>query len=244
MRRESSTIVAAPAGRAVLLGAIIGAALLGGGALSHLEPAAAHAAHGRRVAVIVALGDSITYGTRAGPLGRAVPWTAVLARRLGLNVVNAGIPGNTVVAVCRRCGVPAVVRLNVDALAVPGIRTLIVLEGINDVIHGARATAIIAGLRQIAARAQARRVRVIAGTLLPYDGCRWYHSRGERVRAVVNAWIRTAHIFDGVIDFARLMAARDDPLRLNPAYDSGDGLHPNAAGYRAMGDAIPLSLLR
>ncbi len=229
-------------GRAALLGAIAAVILLAGVALPR---AIAHATPYRHGAVIVALGDSITYGTRAGRLGRAVPWTAVLARRLDLSVLNAGIPGNTVVTPdCRRCGVPAIRRLSDDVLTAPGIRTLIVLEGINDVIHGAHAGAIIAGLRQIAARAHARGVRVIAGTLLPYDRCKWYHPRGEGVRVAVNAWIRATRAFDGVIDFARLMADPRDPLRLNPAYDSGDGLHPNAVGYRVMGDAVPLSLLR
>ncbi len=200
-------------------------------------------------ATIVALGDSITYGSEHGGRRAGAPWPAELARRLRqrIRVVDAGIPGNTVgrVPTCRWCGAPAIVRLDADALAVPGIRTLIVLEGINDTMRrGGSAAEIIAGLRQIAARARRRGVRVIAGTLLPDAAYRAHTAARERMRQAVNRWLRTTRVFDAVIDFDRVMRDPADPLRLNPAYDSGDGLHPNARGYRAMGDAVPLILLR
>ena len=94
----------------------------------------------------------------------------------------------------------------------------------------------------IAARAHARGVRVIAGTIPPDGAYRGYSAVRERLRRRVNAWIRATHAVDGVVDWDRAMRVPGDAARLNPAYDSGDGLHPNNRGYRAMGDAVPLSL--
>lgn len=231
-----------PRRRALVPLAIAGAILCGVALHPHAARVAISAGRSRRAAPIVALGDSLTYGWLDGG-GRATPWTAELARRLHRPVINAGIPGNTIaVPDCRRCGAPALRRLYADALSVHGLRTLIVLEGINDILRGGSAPEIIAGLRQIAARAHVRGVRVIAGTLLPYGAYWRYTAAGEQARQAVNRWLRATPLFDGMIDFAALMAAPGNPTRLNAIYDSGDGLHPNARGYRAMGDAIPLSL--
>lgn len=231
---------------AVAVPAILCILLVAGHIRAHTDRPAAAATSERwgrhTVGVVVALGDSLTFGWPRDH-GRRHPWTAVLARRLGRPVVNAGIPGNAVgVHSCRRCGLPGVVRLGADALAVPGIQTLIVLEGINDTMRHGSASEIIGALTRIAARAHRRGVRVIAGTLLPFGSYRGHTPARERIRQQVNAWIRSTATFDGVIDFAALMHAPGDPLRLNPAYDSGDGLHPNTLGYRVMGDAIPLRL--
>jgi len=102
---------------------------------------------------------------------------------------------------------------------------------------------IIAGYRHLIAQAHARGVRIFGATLLPYQGAGYYSPAGEAIREAVNAWIRTSGAFDGVIDFDAVMRDPADPLRLNPAYDSGDHLHPNDAGYQAMADAINLDML-
>jgi lysophospholipase L1-like esterase len=98
------------------------------------------------------------------------------------------------------------------------------------------------GLKQFALRARARGIRIIAGTLTPYKGAAYFDTRGEEKRELVNAWIRTAKEFDGVIDFD---AALRDPAALTQmkaAYDSGDHLHPNDEGYKAMAAAVDLVL--
>jgi lysophospholipase L1-like esterase len=102
---------------------------------------------------------------------------------------------------------------------------------------------IIAGYRRLIAEAHTRGVRIFAGTLLPFQASRNWTPGGEAKREALNRWIRTSRAFDGVIDFARVLADPGDPLRLNPAYDSGDHLHPNDAGYRAMAAAVDLRML-
>ena len=98
--------------------------------------------------------------------------------------------------------------------------------------------------RQMIDRAHDRGIKVIGATVLPYKGAGYYGADGDAVRIAVNGWIRTPGHFDGVIDFDRAVADKDDPLRMARPYDSGDALHPGDAGYRAMGEAIDLNLFR
>ncbi len=209
---------------------------------------------------IVAFGDSITdgFGIKDGANTR---WTDGLARRLAANratrdvaVVNHGIGGNCVLTEC--LGPNALSRFDRDVLSQPGARYVIVLEGINDLGGLARERAVsaeeraahtarlIAGYAQIVARARARGLRVIGGTVMPFGGNEYYHpdAQAEAARQAVNRWIRTPGNFDAVIDFDRAVRdpARQD--RLLPGYDSGDHLHPSAVGYKAMADAVPLTL--
>ena len=86
-------------------------------------------------------------------------------------------------------------------------------------------------------------MKILGGTLTPFKGARYWTPAGEAKRAAVNQWIRHSGAFDGVIDFARAVADPGRPEILNPAYDSGDHLHPNGAGYRAMANAISLAML-
>ena len=87
-------------------------------------------------------------------------------------------------------------------------------------------------------------LKIFAATLTPFQGARYWTPRGEAKREAVNHWIQTAGAFDGVIDFAKVLADPANPQRLDPAYDSGDHLHPNDAGYRAMADALSLAMLK
>ena len=102
---------------------------------------------------------------------------------------------------------------------------------------------IVEGYERIVTLAHTAGLKIFGATLTPFQGARYWTPLGEADREAVNHWIRTSGVFDGVIDFASAVADPEDPERLNPAYDSGDHLHSNAAGYRAMADAIDLGAL-
>ncbi|MFF3566012.1 SGNH/GDSL hydrolase family protein [Streptomyces sp. NPDC002574] len=205
---------------------------------------------------VVAFGDSITdgYNTPAGAYHR---WPDDLARRLAgtrpMGVVNAGIGGNRVLTDVPNIwqGVSATKRFAHDALGQAGVRDVILMEGINDIGNNAgpgggplTAQDLINGYRTLIGQAHAAGVRIIGGTLLPDKGADYYGDSAESIRRAANQWIRTGGAFDGVVDFDRALADPADPSALNPAYDSGDHLHPNEAGMQAMADAVDLDLLR
>nr|WP_245646502.1 SGNH/GDSL hydrolase family protein [Sphingobium abikonense] len=210
--------------------------------------------------LVVALGDSITDGKGSTTNGND-RWTDVLAERLqadpqrrGIAIVNQGIGGNRLLN--DGLGPNALARLDRDVLAQPGVTHLIVLEGINDLgtltreapvskaDHAAHVTRIIGAYRQIIARARAKGIKVIGGTIMPFVGNGYYHADrdNEADRQAVNAWIRAPGHFDAVVDFDRVIRDPARPERLLPAYDDGDALHPSPAGYRAMGEAVPLTM--
>jgi lysophospholipase L1-like esterase len=200
---------------------------------------------------VVALGDSITdgYGSSYDVDHR---WPDILAGRLlrapdrGRSVLNAGISGNRVLLDGGSFGPSAEKRLDRDVFAHAGVRTVIVLEGINDIQqtpHQLDPTKITAGLADIAARSHARGLRVIGGTLTPFEGCSCYTTEEENTRLAVNTWIRTGGAFDAVVDFDAVVRDPADAHRMLPAYDSGDHLHPGDPGYAAMGNAVDLSTL-
>jgi lysophospholipase L1-like esterase len=222
--------------------------------------AAIDVAVGPDAGAIVALGDSITDGHGATTNGND-RWTDVLAQRLQANtgtrnigVLNQGIGGNHLLT--DGLGPNVLARFDRDVLAQTGVRWVIVLEGVNDIggltrlsdpppaEHEAFVRRILASYEQIIARAHAAHIQVIGATIMPYTDSGYYHPpvSNEADRQAINAWIRAAGHFDAVIDFDRVMADPKRPDHLNPAYDSGDHLHPSAAGYRVMGEAIPLSL--
>nr|WP_239027497.1 SGNH/GDSL hydrolase family protein [Ramlibacter algicola] len=206
---------------------------------------------------VVALGDSITDGNGSSP-GADHRWPDFLARRLerrGVAVLNAGISGNRLLRA--GMGDSALARLDRDVLQHAGVRALIVMIGTNDIgwpggpfapdERPPNAAEITAGLHQLAERARVRGVRVVAGTLPPFeDALKGTPLEGhsspqkESVRQAVNDWIRHSGAFDAVVDFDRLLRDPSRPTRLRAEFDSGDHLHPGDAGYRAMADAVDL----
>ena len=214
---------------------------------------------GQASATVGTLGDSITDGVSA-TVDRHHRWTDRLAERFAartggavLGVVNGGIAGNAVTGgvLLDTQGQSALARLDRDVLARPGLRWLVLFEGINDILFSpspaATASDLVAGYREIIARAHDRGIKVVAGTLAPVAGvgpAYAYSAAKEAARAAVNGWIRTGGEFDGTVDFDAALRDPSRPLALRPAYDSGDHLHPNDAGYRAMGDAVPLALFQ
>jgi lysophospholipase L1-like esterase len=204
---------------------------------------------------IVAFGDSITDGATSTVNANA-SWPSVLAKRLNaagrkdLAVINEGISGNRLLR--DGAGANALARFDRDVLAQPGVKYIIVLEGINDIGQGARADAdpanaistedIIGAYRQMAARAHERGIKIIGATLTPYEGAAYASPAGEAIRSAVNAWIRTSGVFDGVIDFDLATGDPANPKSIRKEYNISDHLHPNDAGYKAMGEAIDLAL--
>ena len=211
-------------------------------------------------ASVVALGDSITDGHGATTNGND-RWTDVLASRLqaspatrNIGVSNQGIGGNHLLT--DGLGPNALSRFDRDVLAPAGVHWVIVFEGVNDLgglardgevpaaQHAAFVERVLGAYRQIIERAHAHGLRVIGATVTPYAGSSYYHPgpQSEADRQVVNGWIRTPGNFDAVVDFDSVVRDPQHPDHLLPGYDCGDHLHPSPAGYKAMGDAIPLSL--
>jgi len=210
---------------------------------------------------VVTLGDSITDGYRS-QVDANHRWPDRLAERLAarsgaapVGVVNAGVSGNRILHDHPEdlFGPSALARLDRDVLSTPGLRWVVLMEGINDIGHSTAAglpeqdvTAeqIIAGMKQIVARVHAHGAKIYGATLTPYEGTvfhGYYQPEGEAKREAVNAWIRHGD-FDAVIDFDAAVRDPDHPTRIRADYDVGDHLHPNDAGYRAMGDAVDLKL--
>ncbi|MGW7689068.1 GDSL-type esterase/lipase family protein [Streptomyces asiaticus] len=198
---------------------------------------------------VVAFGDSITDGS-ASTQDTNRRWPDFLAQRLLADprsrlkgVANEGISGNRILA--DGSAESALKRLDRDVLSQAGVRTTILLEGINDIkaTPGPTADDLIAGYRQIIARSHARGTCVVGATVMPYEGWREYEAVDETVRQQVNAFIRTSGEFDAVVDFDTAVRDPAAPTRMLPAYDSGDHLHPNDTGMRVMSDAIPLRAL-
>lgn len=211
---------------------------------------------------VVALGDSITDGHGATTNGND-RWPDQLAARLqatpgmrSVAVLNQGIGGNHLLT--DGLGPNALARFDRDVLAQPGVRYLIVLEGINDLgmltrdgpastqAHADLVARMIGAYRQIIDRAHAAGIKVYGATILPDGKSDYYHpdAQSEADRAATNAWIRAPGHFDAVIDFDAVTRDPADPRRMKAAFDSGDGLHPSPVGYKAMAAAIALELFK
>jgi lysophospholipase L1-like esterase len=203
----------------------------------------------RVAGAIVTIGDSITDGT-GSTIDQNNRWPDHLARRLRqanipMGVLNAGIGGNRVLN--EGNGPSALARFDRDVIAQTGVTHVIVLEGINDIGQARQnaspgAADLIAGHRQMIARAHARGLKIYGATLTPFEGANAWTAEGEAKRQALNAWIRTSRMYDGVLDFDAAVRDPENPTKLRAQYDPGDHLHLNAAGYQAVANAVDLSL--
>jgi lysophospholipase L1-like esterase len=214
--------------------------------------------------VVVAFGDSITDGVGSTP-GANHRWPDYFAARLaerrgpGFGVVNHGISGNRVLS--DGAGESALARFDRDVLSVPGLTHVIVFEGINDLGIGfgnfggaprgalpqgmeISETSMIAGYRQLIARAHEKGVKIYGATIAPYEGAGYFSDRGETVRQALNEWIRTSGEFDAVIDFDAVLRDPAKPAQITDGLHAGDHLHGSDAGYRKVADSIDLKLFR
>lgn len=211
---------------------------------------------------VVAFGDSITDGAASTP-GTDQRWPDFLARRLAgqkVAVLNAGISGGRVLK--NHMGPNALARFDRDVLGQPGVASVVLLMGINDISWpgssfepneaATQAEALIAGYRQLITRARSRGVRIVGATLTPFEGALtmpgspitdYYSPAKDALRQRINAWIRGSGEFDAVLDFDAVVRDPQNPLRIRPAYDSGDHLHLGDAGNKAAADAVDLKLL-
>lgn len=214
------------------------------------------------VGTLVTFGDSITDGDQSTPDTNHM-WPAVLAARLQANaatksvgVANAGIAGNRITG----DNGSGLARVYHDALSVPGVKWITVLEGINDIALVTRQPASAAGpaspaattqfsvddlisaYRQIIESAHLHGVKVIGCTMTPFGGSSVYTDRGEAMREAANEWIRHSGAFDAVVDFDAATRDSSDPHRFRAEADSPDMLHPGDPGYKLMADAFDLSI--
>ncbi len=206
---------------------------------------------GRKSSAVVCLGDSITdgYGSTT-ETNRRYPdvlegLAAQLPKTMYVSMLNVGIGGNRLLS--SGVGPTADARLDRDVLTQAGVRTVLLLEGINDVggSHGTvTAQEVIAALTALATRAHGKGLRIYGATLTPFEGAGYYTDAGEQTRQQVNNFLRTNTVFDGLIDFDKAVRDPDHPGRFLPKYDRGDHLHPSDLGYAAMATAVPLKLLR
>lgn len=209
---------------------------------------------------VAAIGDSITDGMRSS-LNQNRRWPDALSRRLareqrpGLAVIDLGISGNRLLSDSPCYGEALERRFERDALGHPGVKTAVLLIGINDINFQAmparagldcdaphtrvNADDLIAGYKRVIAQAHARGVRIVGATLTPAS----LPPEREAIRESVNKWIRTSRAFDDVADFDAALRDPSNPGRLRGEYDSGDHIHPSDAGYAAMAEAIPLTAL-
>ena len=165
-------------------------------------------------------------------------------------MLNQGISGNRLLR--DGAGVNALARFDRDVLAQPGVKWLMILEGINDIGLGARAGAaagdavtsddLIGALKQLIERAHEHGIKVIGGTLTPFEGAAYYSEAGETIRQAVNQWIKTPGSFDAVVDFDAAARDPEHPRQFRQGFNNGDHLHPNDTGYEAMANAIDLTI--
>lgn len=214
----------------------------------------------RKAHVVAVIGDSITDGATA-TLDANTRWTDFLAKRLSphqIAVINSGISGNRLLT--DGMGDSALERLQKEVFQYSGVKTLIVLVGINDISWPGTAfapkqqipsfEALTQGYKRVVDEAHRQGIQVIGATLLPFSGAlpntpldNYYQPNKDELRQRINHWIRTSDTFDGVLDLERGLKDPKHPDRLNPIYDSGDHLHPNDRGNQQMANLVDLNQL-
>lgn len=199
------------------------------------------------MSAIAIIGNSITDG-KCSTDNAQNRWPDVMSEMLQLKhkitnqgVLNLGI-GNNRVTVPGGFGALAKERFDRDILMQSGVKKVVIFEGVND-IGAARsgssetvARQIIESIQGMVKKAKARKMKVYLGTITPFKGAGYYTHFHEAARLYVNDWIRSqAKNVDGILDFAKLLQDPNDDRRMKREYASGDWLHPNPAGYKAMG---------
>ncbi len=199
------------------------------------------------MSAIAIIGNSITDG-KCSTDNAQNRWPDVMSEMLQLKhkitnqgVLNLGI-GNNRVTVPGGFGALAKERFDRDILMQSGVKKVVIFEGIND-IGAARsgssetvARQIIESIQGMVKKAKARKMKVYLGTITPFKGAGYYSHFHEAARLYVNDWIRSqAKNVDGILDFAKLLQDPNDDRRMKREYASNDWLHPNPAGYKAMG---------
>ncbi|WP_323739450.1 SGNH/GDSL hydrolase family protein [Acinetobacter oleivorans] len=223
--------------------------------LSAIEVKPKYKAH-----VVAVIGDSITDGATA-TLDANTRWTDFLAKRLSphqIAVINSGISGNRLLT--DGMGDSALKRLNSEVFQYSGVKTLIVLVGINDISWPGTAFApkqqipsfetLTEGYKRVVKEAHEQGIQVIGATLLPFSGAlpntpldNYYQPNKDELRQRINHWMRTSKTFDGVLDLEQGLKDSKHSDRLNPIYDSGDHLHPNDRGNQQMANLVDLNQL-
>ncbi len=227
-------------GRVRLLAILVAGLLMGG--LS-APAAAALPVTATQPLITWAASADVTFTRVTGQTVRNVVTTSVAGRGLpvtvpaGVEVLSDRLPG----VLAARQTLAVSIYLDADVvLDQPGVETVILLEGSNDINTGTTAAELIAGYRELIARAHADDTCILGGTLTPNEGG---NAAAEARRQAVNDFVRASGEFDGMVDFDAAVRDRAAPATFRPVYDSGDGLHPSDAGYQAMGDAVPLGRL-
>ncbi|MDD0859438.1 SGNH/GDSL hydrolase family protein [Arthrobacter alpinus] len=197
---------------------------------------------------MVALGDSITdgYGSTTNGFN---DWPAQLADKINardssIAMVNAGISSNRLTIEAggaKNRGMAATTRFAYDVAAIPGVKSVFLFEGINDIPDGRSADALIAGYRNVIAQARAAGLKVYGATMTPTKGVSSFNAARELTRTTANSWIMTSGEFDGVADFSAAVADPADPQRILAAYDSGDHIHLSPAGYAELAKAVDVA---
>ncbi len=214
----------------------------------------------RKTHVVAVIGDSITDGATA-TLDANTRWTDFLAKRLSphqVAVINSGISGNRLLT--DGMGDSALDRLKKEIFQYSGVKTLIVLVGINDISWPGTAFApkqqipsfetLTEGYKRVVDEAHRQGIQVIGATLLPFSGAlpntpldNYYQPNKDELRQRINHWMRTSKTFDGVLDLEQGLKDSKHSDRLNPIYDSGDHLHPNDRGNQQMANLVDLNQL-
>lgn len=194
---------------------------------------------------LIIIGDSITDG-RGSDDNKNNRWPDLLLARLqttnhtNIAIGNQAAGGNAVLS--GGLGPTALSRYKRDALEQPGVKYVMIFEGVNDLGGGASAGSLTNAYKQITADAKKAGFVTIGGTITPFGGNSYYSAGHEAGRKQVNEFIKAKGNFDFVVDFAGTIENKGDPTKMDSKYNGGDGLHPNVAGYQAMANAFPLEV--